>query len=743
MTFQLDNPREGLVPNDFDLFAFEFARIVQHFIPYADGPVSFIALQDQEGEGKKLAGCLDAWKQNVRKLIEQKRPLISVEERIVYFPVWSGTEIAGVAILEGVEASFIQSVSIEWLHDRGRIISRELCLSKQLFYDPISGLLNIRYLKKELSYLLEERSFFTLVFIDIYPKANNTEKARRYISKAGYYLGPYLSQQPLIYLDFGVFAFIWPGIDDQQAQKRGKVMLDLLRREDFNRAHIGMTTVVDFGNPAGIKSENGEELGGEKIIDQAWQALLTACRRGPYALCPYDSMNGKHIHPLAKPAPLLQSKMRQAWRRLETFALVLLHTEGETKGRGLSKRMVSLIDGQSSQMVTSEQDVYVLLDSSNEKQALDWANTINDNARRMGEAPFTVGIAVFPMQQFKKADTVVNAKKALLHTKFFGPGTVTVFDAVSLNISGDIYYREGDLKSAVREYRLGLALEPTNINLLNSLGEAYAQMNRRREAIAYFMKAIEHDAGNYMALFNLGVVYYKLEEDEQAIKYFDKARAVSESSQQRIENGEAKYDLSHDLLLPLGRLYCKTGRYKEAVDLLSESVGSGGERVDEANRKSMNRGGVLRYLGKAYKGLDRNLEAITVLQRAISHNPRDATSLSLLGELYCLEKQGNEIALSLCSQAVELDDTRWDHWHRLGWVRFQCGDIGQARSALQESITRNPRGVAAKYLLGQVYQQLGEKKAAAMEYKKVLKQVPSHRQAADSLAGLLQNNSLN
>jgi tetratricopeptide (TPR) repeat protein len=743
MTFQMDNSEKGLVPNDFDLFAFEFAGIVQRLIPYADGPVSFIALPDQEEKGEEIAGCTDPWQQNVRKVAELKRPLIGVEERIVYLPVWSNTEIAGIGILEGVEASFIQSVSIEWLHDRSRIISRELSLSKQLFYDPISGLLNIRYLKKELSNLLEERSHFTLVFIDIYPKANNTEKARRYISKAGYYLGPYLSQQPLIHLDLGVFTFIWPGIDGQQAQKRGKVMLDLLKRENFNRAHLGMTTVVDFGNPAGIKTESDEELQGATIIDQAWQALLTARKRGPYALCPYDSISGRHMHPLAKPAPLVLSKMRQTWRRLETFAVVLLHTEGELQDEAISKRMLSLIGGQSSQMVISGQDVYVLLDGSTGKQALDWADTINDRVKRMGETVFTVGIAVYPMQQFKKSDTLVNAKKALLHTQFFGPGTVTIFDAVSQNISGDIYYREGDLKSAVREYRLGLALDAVNINLLNSLGEAYAQMNRHREAIAYFTKAIEHDTGNYMALFNLGVVHYKLEEDEQAVKYFEMARNVSERAPHHDGNGEAKYDLSHDLLLPLGRLYCKTGRYRDAVELLIESVGSSGEGVDEAERKSMNRGGVLRYLGKAYKGLDKNLEAITVLQRAIRHNPRDATSLSLLGELYCQEKQGNEIALSLCSQAVELDDSRWDHWYRLGWVRFQCGDIGQARSDLQESITRNPRGVAAKYLLGQVYQHQGEKKAAVREYKKVLRLMPSHPQVADSLDGLLQNNRLN
>ena len=129
----MDNPEEGLVPNDFDLFAFEFAGIVQRLIAYADGPVSFIALPDQEGKGEEIVGCPDSWQHNVRKVAELKRPLIGVEERILYLPVWSNTEIAGIGILEGVEASFIQSVSIEWLHDRSRIISRELSLSNSSF----------------------------------------------------------------------------------------------------------------------------------------------------------------------------------------------------------------------------------------------------------------------------------------------------------------------------------------------------------------------------------------------------------------------------------------------------------------------------------------------------------------------------------------------------------------------------------------------------------------------------------
>ena len=736
MTFPLASPGQGLGPDDFDLFASEFARIVLHAIPYAEGPVTFVALPGGERSEKESGGRPAAWRQVIRKVIKQQSPLTRVEELRTYLPIRSSAGLVGIAVLEGLEPSFAKSVSTEWLNDRCDIIAREFYHHKQLASDPITGLLNIRYLTNELSHLLVERSPFTLVLIDIYPRANNTEKARRYISRARYYLESYFGQQPLIYLDFGVFAFIWPGISAQKAQEHGKIMLDLLKREDFNRGHLGMTTVVDFDNPAGIRLAVEEEQQPGKIIDQAWQALLTACRRGPFALCPYDSIRQHNNHPLARPSASVQAKMRHLWRGFDCFAVVLLENENGFEEGEFSKRMLSLIAGEAAHLVTNGQVLYVLLDNSNEKQALAWANSLNAKMKKLGKAPITMGIAVYPMQHFKKSDTTMNAKKALLHTKFYGAGTVTAFDAVSLNVSGDIYYREGDLRRAVKEYRLGLALEPTNSNLLNSLGEAYAQMNRRKEASGYFQKAVEIDAENYMALFNLGVIYYKMEEDEQAIAYFRKALAVTENPRQCGEGAPVGYELTLDLLLPLGRLYCRTGRYKEAVELLADSVGVGGTGVNGANRKYAHRAGVLRYLGKAYKELGRNPEAIAVLQWAINHNPRDATSLSILGELYCLENQGNEIALSLCRQAVELDDTRWDHWFRLGRVLFLCGDVEEARKPLQESIAREPKNTAARYLLGQVLQQLGQEKQAARVYKMILKLVPTHRQASEALAGL-------
>ena len=61
----------------------------------------------------------------------------------------------------------------------------------------------------------------------------------------------------------------------------------------------------------------------------------------------------------------------------------------------------------------------------------------------------SAGISEYPFKRYAKTEIVRNCQKAILHAEFFGYGSVVVFDAVSLNISGDIYYGEGDLAGAV------------------------------------------------------------------------------------------------------------------------------------------------------------------------------------------------------------------------------------------------------------------------------------------------------
>ena len=145
---------------------------------------------------------------------------------------------------------------------------------------------------------------------------------------------------------------------------------------------------------------------------------------------------------------------------------------------------------------------------------------------------------------------------------------------------------------------------------------------------------------------------------------------------------------------------------------------------------------LLFVLAEAYKGEGRNREAIVLLEQAARLNPRDAGVLSLLGELYLKEGQGDDIAISFCRQAVEIDDGDWQSWYRLGWVQYRLGDGAAARESLRQSLRLDRKNVAALYLLGVICRDDGQRHQAGRTFARVLRLRPDHGKAAAALAEL-------
>jgi len=247
-----------------------------------------------------------------------------------------------------------------------------------------------------------------------------------------------------------------------------------------------------------------------------------------------------------------------------------------------------------------------------------------------------------------------------------------------------------------------------------------AQMKKPSKARLFFEAALNVDPTHYMALYNLGVASLTITEDEKAIAYFEKALAVYRR--------KPEVNQLYDLLLQLGKLYCRTGRYKKAVTLLEKE-----KIMDKEGSTMSGRNALLRYLGEAYMGSGRNKEAVKVLQRAIRLNPHDANALSMLGELYVLENQGNDIALSLCQQAVNIDDRHWKHWYRLAVVKYRTADYESSLKALKESMHLGKKNEEALYLAAKLYNKLGLYSKAAATLETVLKITPNHKAANTTL----------
>ena len=640
MTIPLLFEAGPLTPADLHRFSTLFAKTAFDFFPCET--VRLLPLGDEEG--KPPAELKAALKQ----IRDTSLPVVEAKRQELLLPIWGGETLCGLLVVQGGE-SRLYGMPTVWLDEQSHIISREFYLLKQSCQDPATGLVNGFHLRGELEALGRQEAKSplapaTLALLEVYPRSRDADRSLRYIVRAGSCLASMLREDmPLHHLGAGIFGLLWHGVDMEQARQLGESLLLRLKREKFATAHLGITTATPH--------DPEKSAAPEQLLEQAWQALRTARRRGPFSLCGHVTAQDIESHPLRKTPESALRKLRALYRGKSLFSLVLLRMDQEPVSNHFSKRLRTLLGQEKGLVLVNQREAFLFLDGLDGEAARAWLADFRNKMEGIGGSSFSMGVATFPFHDFKKSALPLNCRKALRHAAFFGPDSLAVFDAVSLNISGDVYYNEGDLVKAMGEYRQGLLLEPGNVNILNSMGVASIQLNRPKAARACFMKALGLAPRNFMALFNLGFICLDDNEFAEAQALWERALAV---------------DSEHpDLLQHLGMLYCRRGRYAEAREVL--------ERCDALIRKNPQQGRelmvVARWLGRALEALGENALAIAAYQRAVSGNPRDAGSLSRLGRLYALEKQGQDIALALCGQAVELDGGKAAHWYHLGQVQ--------------------------------------------------------------------------
>ena len=293
---------------------------------------------------------------------------------------------------------------------------------------------------------------------------------------------------------------------------------------------------------------------------------------------------------------------------------------------------------------------------------------------------------------------------------------------MSLNISGDVYFGEGDLVRALQEYKKGLQCDAGNINLLNSLGVALAMINRLAPARACFEQALAVDSANFMALYNIGLAEQAGGRQEQAYLYLAKAL--------RHFDGQAgNREVYSELHLQLGILACETGRFQQALEYFyawrHRSSGQGPDRA-------------CYHAGRAYSGLGDTRQAMTELQRALRFDAVDARAMNLLAQVYFQAGEGDPIALALAEKSVELEPGQKGYRLLLAEIQLRCGMFRQAGENARRCIHVRQFRPKGQLLLAQVHAATGKLSLARRWFRRILGQPdlsPGMYQEAE--AGLL------
>ena len=285
----------------------------------------------------------------------------------------------------------------------------------------------------------------------------------------------------------------------------------------------------------------------------------------------------------------------------------------------------------------------------------------------------TAGVAVYPTANDSRSQTIQNAEKALDHAGFFGPGSITEFDAVSLNISGDRLYQAGDIRGAIEEFNKGLRLDPADTNLLNSLGVCYGVLKEYEAALSAFETAIWLAPEEMMPVYNQGYVFLRQGRTQRALQTFLSADAM--------EPGV------FEVVFHIGQIYMQAGTPENARPYLETAV--------QTNNRSAS---AYRQLGSCLDRLGLTKEAIQAYKAVVKINPADAASLSLLGRRYAQRGESLDVASVLCEQSVQIAPDNGLFRHRLGCVYLEQGrlDVALAEFELAASLGHDSRAMIAE-----------------------------------------------
>ncbi len=713
----VDNSK--LAVEDFSRFSMSYAEILKKYLPTAN-QITFAFTAGQAE--KHLPEHIPA-SELLPLFIQIKEGVVAfgtcAENLLLPFTAKDGKII--VAIISGADPLFLQKVSEDWLLEIKEKVEREFLLVKQSRVEGHTGLLNIANL-----YSLLDRyganEGLGLILVELIPKRASFQYAVRYAQKNATLLADFMPTGSVLHsLGQSTFALVLPQNFAGKSPEVERALVRYLKKEGCHRVYIGSSY-------SKIQQESGKQsLSGRQLLDEAWTALNHAARRGPFSFCDFGQLAHPEKHPLAPPDRNIVRRLSRLWASSDNFCLVQFRSDNDTCSA--SSAVAAHID--QGTVLLDGTAVFVYLDRAMASEALQWAQKVISQVDSLeANIHVSAGVSSYPYCGFRKSELVLNCRKALLHAAFYGISSAAVFDAVSLNISGDIYFGDGDLAKSVKEYQRGLKCDERDVNLHNSLGVALAMMNKLSPALLSFKRGLALDCNNFMALYNLGL-------GEQAQKRKTEALAYLEKALQYHNQEEGGAELVNDLTLQLGILSCEIGKYPASLAYLVPWL--------QENKESPSAGRVHYYLGEAYHGLQDNRNAMAALQRALRFDGTDDRAMSLLGRVYLEEGEGDQIALTLCRKSVEFEPSNLRYMLNLAEVLLQCGLLPEARENLYRCLKNRECKTEAQLFLGKSYAYEGQFRRAKNWFTKVIMQKKNRRElkgAAEQELKKINSNNL-
>ncbi|MCK9174171.1 MAG: tetratricopeptide repeat protein [Desulforhopalus sp.] len=686
---------------DFQLFSSSFAARTEEMLPTVK-EVRFFNSKELPRHSPDHAGS--GMLEKLYQQIMSGELFYGIADGVLLFSFHFPDAPPIIAAAYGGDSEFLRLLNESWLEEVREKLEGEFTLLREARIDQDTGLLNLANLQSVLDSWDTTPGFF-LLLVELPGRRQTWRRDHQYLDHCARALrnfGP--GRSTLHYIGGLTFALLLsanPAMDIPGNHDFEKKLVAWLKKEGCWRVHIGSSRKA-------VPNEE-DHTAGRTLLNEAWTALQHAEKRGPFSFCTWLQLAWPDLHPLAPASAGVRRKISRLAAKEKQFELLLVEADDHNALSPDFKEEFAHFAAMSDDSVS----VWFFFPASKNSEAMKLAKQLIKRGEEKGRT-LSAGIATFPFYNFRKSEILQNCRKALIHASFFGSSSVVEFDQTSLNISGDIYFGDGDLISAVREYRHGLASPPADsevlqeINLHNSLGVTLALMNLTASAMESFNAALGLAPDNFMALYNLGLALHDRGEDETAFLSFEKALLSSK----REEGEEIDDETLQDLLFQLGNAACLCRRFADADRYLNEWL--------KKNTDSLKNGRVWSRLGEACHGLGEFRRARDYLQKALHFDRFDAAAMALLGDTYLQTGEGSDVALTLCRKSLEIEPQNWAH--RIIYARALAaeGQFAEARSELADCMRSKRWRSAGRLEMAQLCLAAGEKHSAQRWFRRIL-----------------------
>ncbi len=372
---------------------------------------------------------------------------------------------------------------------------------------------------------------------------------------------------------------------------------------------------------------------------------------------------------------------------------------------------------------TSMQKERILITQGKMKEAIEEAQK---NIKMFPEELFFYELLV---DLYMDSDRHEEAKEVLVQMKEIAPDHHLVH-----LLHADFYHQQGDHEEAFSYLRV--AFRSRELDIENKARIIYTYLQAAGEKETYLDQAMElgqiladTHPENPEAFFIFGDMLNMNGMHETARAQYLKGTDLDPSSlgaweqilgiSLRLSDYEALRDHSEEALeyfleQPIlfffnGLAYLQLGNYEEAVSSLEYGLAL---IVDDNDLKE----DFFTMLGDAYYQLKDHQQSDQYYERAIEHNPRNATALNNYSFHLAERKERLDEALQMAEMANRFEPDNPAFQDTYGWIKYQMGDFEEAKEWIQKAIetAEEPSADTLEHY-GDVLYQLGERDKA-LEY---------------------------